>query len=69
MQKKGFKKTKIQSLDKLIFGHLNIIFFQIKFEALKYTICRFLDLHLIFETKMDDYFHTAQFLIRVSVLL
>ena len=45
--KKGLKEIKIQSPDKLILGHLNIISVRNKFEALTYIIDNNIDLLLI----------------------
>ena len=55
---------KAQSLDKLILGHLNINSIRNKFEAVKFTIDRNIDIFLISETKLDVSFPTAQFLIK-----
>ena len=60
-EKKGLKKIKIHSPDKLILGHLNINSVRNKFEALTYIIDNNIDLLLISETKLDDSFPTAQF--------
>ena len=55
---------KTQSSDKLILGHLNINLIRNKFEAVKFTIDNNIDIFLISETKLDDSFPTAQFLIK-----
>ena len=55
---------KAQSLDKLILGHLNINSIRNKYEALKFIIGHNTDIFLISETKLDDSFPTAQFLIK-----
>ena len=59
-----FKEMKAQSLDKLILGHLNINSIRNKYEALKFIIGHNIDIFLISETKLDDSFPTAQFLIK-----
>ena len=55
---------KAQSSDKLILGHLNINSIRNKFEALKFIIGNNIDIFLTSETKLDDSFPTAQFLIK-----
>ena len=55
---------KAQLSDKLILGHLNINSIQNKFEALKFIIGNNIDILLISETKLDDSFPSAQFLIK-----
>ena len=62
--KSRLKKIKAQSLDKLILGHLNINSIRNKFEALKFIIDNNIDIFLNSETKLDDSFPTAQFLIK-----
>ena len=59
--KKGLNEIKIQSPDKLILGQLNINSARNKSEALTYIIGNNIDLLLTSETKLDDFFHTAQF--------
>ena len=59
--KKVLKEIKIQSPDKIIFGHLNINLVRSKFEPLIYTIDNKIYVHLISETKLDDSFPIAQF--------
>ena len=54
---------KSQSTDKLILGHLNINLIQNKFDGLKFVIVNKIGIFLISETKSDDSFRTAQFLI------
>ena len=58
------KEMKSQSSDKPILGHLNINSIRNNFEALKFIIGNNIDLFLISETKLDDSFPTAQFLIK-----
>ena len=69
--KKGLKKIKIQSPDKLVLIHLNNNLVRSKFEALINIIDNNIDLYtqyhhninllLISETKMDDSFPIVQF--------
>ena len=58
------KEMKSQSSDKLILGHLNISSIRNKFEALKFIIDNNIDIFLISETKLEDSFPSAQFLIK-----
>ena len=62
--KSRLKEMKAQSSDKLILGHLNINSVRNKFQALKFIIDNNIDIFLISETKLDDSFPTAQFLIK-----
>ena len=62
--KSRLKEMKAQSSDKLILGHLNINSIRNKFEALKFIINNNIDIYLISETKLDDSFPSAQFLIK-----
>ena len=62
--KSRLMEMKAQSSDKLILGHLNINSIQNKFEALKFIIGNNIDILLISETKLDDSFPSAQFLIK-----
>ena len=50
--------------NKIIVGHLNINSSRNKFEALQFTINRNLDIILLSETKLDDSFHSAQFMLK-----
>ena len=59
--KKGLNEIKIQSPDKLVLGQLNINSARNKSEALIYIIGNNIDLLLISEIKLDDFFPTAQF--------
>ena len=52
---------KNRSPDKLIFGHLNINSLRNKFDSLKNTIGRNIDIVLIFNTKLDYSFPSAKF--------
>ena len=62
--KSRLKEMKVQSSDKLILGHLIINSIRNMFEALKFIIDHNIDIFLISETKLDDFFPTAQFLIK-----
>ena len=55
---------KAQSSGKLILVHLNINSIRNKFEALKFIIDNNIDIFLISETKLDDSFPSAQFLVK-----
>ena len=55
---------KAQLSDKLILGHLNVSRIRKKFEALTFIIDNNIDMFLISETKLDDSFPSAQFLIK-----
>ena len=62
--KSKLEKMKAQSSGKLILVHLNINSIRNKFEALKFIIDNNIDIFLISETKLDDSFPSAQFLIK-----
>ena len=62
-RKSRLKEMKVQSLDKLVLGHLNITSIRNKFETLKIIIDHSIDILLISEIKLDDSFLKAQFLI------
>ena len=53
------KEMKNRSPDKLILGHLNISLLKNKFDFLKNTIGRKVDIVLISETKLNDSFPSA----------
>ena len=59
----GLKVTKENSPNKIIVGHLNINSLKNKFEDLKFIINRNLDIILLSETKLDDSFPSAQFIL------
>ena len=61
--KSWLKEMKAQSSDKLILGHLNINSIRNKFEALKFIVDNNINIFLISETKLDNSFPSAQFLI------
>ena len=58
------KVIKENSPNKIIVGHLNINSVRNKFEALKFIINRNIDIILLSETKLDDSFTSAQFMLK-----
>ena len=58
------KEMKVQSSDKLILNQVNINLIRNQSEALKFIIDHKIDIFLISETKLDDSFSAAQFLIK-----
>ena len=60
----GLKVMKENSPNKIIVGHLNINSLRNKFEALQFIINRNLDIILLSETKLDDSFPSAQFMLK-----
>ena len=62
--KSSLQEMKTQSSDKLTLGHLNINPIRNKFEVLNFIIDNNIDIFLISETKLNDLFATAQFLIK-----
>ena len=60
----GLKVMKENSPNKIIVGHLNINTLRNKFEALQYIINRNLDIILLSETKLEDSFPSAQFMLK-----
>ena len=63
-QRKISIQTRELLVNELILGHLNINSIPNKFEALKLMIDNNIDTFLISETKLDDSFPSAQFLIK-----
>ena len=59
--KTGLKKMKIRSHDKLILGHVNINSTRSKTDTLVYVLDKNVDVFLISETKLDNYFSLTQF--------
>ena len=59
MLKLGLKEMKIRSLDKLIFGHVNINSIRKKFDSLIYMLDKNIDMFLISETNLGDSFPSA----------
>ena len=53
------KEIKNRSPDKWILGHLNNYSSKNKFDSLKNTLCKNMDILLISETKLDDSFPSA----------
>ena len=60
----GLKVMKENSPNKIIVGQLNISSLRNKFEALQYIINRNLDIILLSETKLDDSFPSARFMLK-----
>ena len=60
----GLKVMKENSPNKIIVEHLNINSLRNKFEALQFIINRNLDIILLSETKLDDSFPSAQFMLK-----
>ena len=60
----GLKVMEENSPNKIIVGHLNINSLWNKFEALQFIINRNLDIILLSETKLDDSFPSAQFMLK-----
>ena len=61
--KKALKDIRISNLNKLIFGHLNINSLRNKFDLFSEQVKGSIDILMLFETKLDDSFPEAQFLI------
>ena len=57
------KKLKIRNPNKIIIGNLNINLLPNKFEKLKDIVMQHIDILVSTETKLDDTFPTAQFLV------
>ena len=57
------KKLKIRNPNKIIIGNLNINLLPNKFEKLKDIVMQHIDILVLTETKLDDTFPTAQFLV------
>ena len=61
--KVGLEEMKSKCPDKLIMGHININSIRNKFDALSLIVRNNVDILMISETKLDDSFPTAQFLL------
>ena len=61
--KKALKDIRISNLNKLIFGHLNINSLRNKFDLFSEQVKGSIDILMLSETKLDDSFPEAQFLI------
>ena len=61
--KVGLQEMKSECPDKLIMGHLSINSIRNKFDALSIIVKNNIDILMISETKLDDSFTTAQFLL------
>ena len=57
------KKARIRNPNKTIIGNLNINSLPNKFEQLKNIVMQHIDILVLTETKLDDTFPTAQFLV------
>ena len=57
------RKLKMDNVNRIVFGHLNINSIRNKFENLKYLIEKNIDILLISETKLNDTFPDSQFFI------
>ena len=55
---------KENSPNKIVAGHLNIYSLRNKFEALQFIINRNLDIILLSETKLNDSFPSAKFMLK-----
>ena len=61
--KQIFKNIRDSNFNKLTFGHLNINSLRNKFDQLTELVKGFIDILLIFESKLDDSFPEGQFII------
>ena len=61
--KKALKDIRISNMNKLIFGHLNINSLRNKFDLFSEQVKGSIDILMLSETKLDDSFPEAQFLI------
>ena len=61
--KKARKDIRISDMNKLIFGHLNINSLRNKFDLFSEQVKGSIDILMVSETKLDDSFPEAQFLI------
>ena len=59
------KKLRTKNPELIIIGNLNINSLPNKFEQLKDTVLKYVDVLVLTETKLDDSFPKAQFLVRV----
>ena len=57
------KKLRIRNPNKIIIGNLNINSLPNKFEQLKDIVMLHIDIFVLTETRLDDIFPTAQFLV------
>ena len=57
------KKLRTKNPEGVIIGNLNINSLPNKFEQLKYTILKYVDVLVLTETKLDDSFPKAQYLV------
>ena len=61
--KKALKNIRITNMNKLIFGHLNINSLRNKFVLFSEQVKGSIDIRMVSETKLDDSFPEAHFLI------
>ena len=59
--RKALKIVRNKNINRLIFAQLNINYLRNKFSPLQYIIYKNIDLVLIYETKIDSSFPSAQF--------
>ena len=57
------KQIKIKNINRVMIGHLNVNFFAAKLDAIKIIIPGNVDIMVFGETKLDDSYPMAQFLI------
>lgn len=57
------QKLKIRNQNKIVIGNVNIKSLPNRFEQLKDIIIRYIDILVLTETKLDDTFPTASFLV------
>ena len=61
--KKALKDIRISNMNKVIFGHLNINSLRNKFDLFSEQVMDSIDILMVSETKLNDSFTEAQFLI------
>ena len=62
--KKALKGIRISNINKLLFGHLNINSLRKKFDLFSKQVKGSTDILMVSETKLDDSFPEAQFLVK-----
>ena len=67
--KEILKNIKLKNANKIVFGHLNVNSLRNKFQCLKDVIGQNIDIFLVSETKLNDSFPYALFLLMVFVNL
>ena len=58
------KNLRLSNVNRVIIGNLNINSLTNKFDQLKEIVLKYIDILVITETKLDDTFPNAQFLVR-----